>query len=107
MRIPFEDTGNVREVSLSAARAPLESPRGRGTCCSKDRAGFEFEGPIHVPARSENDEYKFAGFTDESAQITYDPAKTNPDAMANTLTRRAPFKAEPQKREEQPDNLPC
>jgi periplasmic mercuric ion binding protein len=32
-----------------------------------------------------------------TAEITYDPAKTTPDAIAKAITKRTPFKAEEQK----------
>ena len=36
--------------------------------------------------------------TNGVAEITYDPAKTNPDVIAEVLTKKTPFKTEPQKR---------
>ena len=32
-----------------------------------------------------------------TAEITYDPAKTSPDAIAKAITKKTPFKAEEQK----------
>jgi copper chaperone len=32
-----------------------------------------------------------------TAEITYDPAKTTPDAIAKAITKKTPFKAEEQK----------
>ena len=35
------------------------------------------------------------------AEITYDPAKTNPDAIAKVITEKTPFKAEAPKAEKE------
>jgi copper chaperone CopZ len=34
------------------------------------------------------------------AEITYDPSETNPQTIADVLTKKTPFKAEPQNREQ-------